>query len=208
MWGKSHYFPSYLIIERSEAFNPVTLRGGLGLHRGAPQRNFLLDRRTGTIMIFIGPPPFSPVEDRGPVDFPMSDRCPFNSGISCKKIAVWGIHYQWLWPNCSPDLNLTPLAAFLRFLPSAARVRSDLSQFSWGRSEPKVVRWQIKDQSCFSYPEMMFQINLCYFLCWLVSLLLSWVQWNYSIGGKCCANVRLLQNTFTLSPMMHLSSQW
>ena len=65
----------------------------------------------------------------------------------------------------SPDLNLTPLAAFLRFLPSAARVRSDLSQFSWGRSEPKVVRWQIKDQSCFSYPEMMFQINLCYFLC-------------------------------------------
>ena len=108
----------------------------------------------------------------------------------------------------SPDLNLTPLAAFLRFLPSAARVRSDLSQFSWGRSEPKVVRWQIKDQSCFSYPEMMFQINLCYFLCWLVSLLLSWVQWNYSIGGKCCANVRLLQNTFTLSPMMHLSSQW
>ena len=105
----------------------------------------------------------------------------------------------------SPDLNLTPLAAFLRFLPSAARVRSDLSQFSWGRSEPKVVRWQIKDQSCFSYPEMMFQIDLCYFLCWLVSLLLSWVQWNYSIGGKCCANVRLLQNTFTL---MHLSSQW
>ena len=96
----------------------------------------------------------------------------------------------------SPDLNLTPLAAFLRFLPSAARVRSDLSQFSWGRSEPKVVRWQIKDQYCFSYPEMMFQINLCYFLCWLVSLLLSWVQWNYSIGGKCCANVRLLQNTF------------
>ena len=27
LWGKSHYFPSYLIIERSEAFNPVTLRG-------------------------------------------------------------------------------------------------------------------------------------------------------------------------------------
>ena len=78
--------------------------------------------------------------------------------------------------------------------------RSDLSQFSWGRSEPKVVRWQIKDQSCFSYPEMMFQINLCYFLCWLVSLLLSWVQCNYSIGGKYCANVRLLQNTFTSSP--------
>ena len=112
------------------------------------------------------------------------------------------------YQNSSPDLNLTPLAAFLRFLPSAARVRSDLSQFSWGRSKPKVVRWQIKDQSCFSYPEMMFQINLCYFLCWLVSLLLSWVQWNYSIGGKYCTNVRLLQNTFTLSPMMHLSSQW
>ena len=54
--------------------------------------------------------------------------------------------------------------------------RCYLSQFTWGRSEPKVVRWQIKDQSCFSYPEMMFQINLCYFLCWLVSLLLSWAS--------------------------------
>ena len=27
LWGKSQYFSSYLIIERSEAFNPVTLRG-------------------------------------------------------------------------------------------------------------------------------------------------------------------------------------
>ena len=27
LWGHSQYFPSYLIIERSEAFNPVTLRG-------------------------------------------------------------------------------------------------------------------------------------------------------------------------------------
>ena len=30
LWGKSRYFPCYLIIERSEAFNPVTLPGGGG----------------------------------------------------------------------------------------------------------------------------------------------------------------------------------
>ena len=30
LWGKSQYFSSYLIIERSEAFNPVTTRGGSG----------------------------------------------------------------------------------------------------------------------------------------------------------------------------------
>ena len=30
LWGKSYYFSSYLIIERSEAFNPVTLRGEPG----------------------------------------------------------------------------------------------------------------------------------------------------------------------------------
>ena len=36
---------------------------------------FLPDRRTGTIMVFIGPPLFSLVEDRGPVDFPMSVSC-------------------------------------------------------------------------------------------------------------------------------------
>ena len=27
LWGKSQYFSSYLIIERSEALNPVTLQG-------------------------------------------------------------------------------------------------------------------------------------------------------------------------------------
>ena len=35
--------------------------------------NFLQDRRTGTIRVFVGLPLFSPVEDRGPVDFLMSD---------------------------------------------------------------------------------------------------------------------------------------
>ena len=39
---------------------------------GLPTGFFLRDRRTGTRMFFIGPPLFSPVEDRGPVDFPMS----------------------------------------------------------------------------------------------------------------------------------------
>ena len=39
---------------------------------GLPTRFFLPDRRTSTIKVFIGPPLFSPVEDRGPVDFPMS----------------------------------------------------------------------------------------------------------------------------------------
>ena len=34
---------------------------------------FLPNRRTGTIIIFIGPPLFSPGEDRGLVNFPMSD---------------------------------------------------------------------------------------------------------------------------------------
>ena len=38
-----------------------------GLHTG-----FLLDRRTGTIRVFISPPLFSPVKDRGLMDFPMS----------------------------------------------------------------------------------------------------------------------------------------
>ena len=39
-----------------------------GLHTGF----FLTDRRTCTIRVFIGPPLFLPVEDPGPVDFPMS----------------------------------------------------------------------------------------------------------------------------------------
>ena len=42
------------------------------LIEGLPTGIFLTDRRTGTIRVFIGPPLFSPVEDRGPVDFPMS----------------------------------------------------------------------------------------------------------------------------------------
>ena len=37
LWGKSQYFPSYLIIERSEAFNPVTLRGEPGTNSEAEQ---------------------------------------------------------------------------------------------------------------------------------------------------------------------------
>ena len=41
---------------------------------GLPTGFFLPDSRTGTIRVFIGPPLFSPVEDRGPVDFPMSAR--------------------------------------------------------------------------------------------------------------------------------------
>ena len=41
-------------------------------HRGAPHRNFLPDRRTSTIRVFMGPPLFSLVEEWGPVDFPMS----------------------------------------------------------------------------------------------------------------------------------------
>ena len=39
---------------------------------GLPTRFFLPDRRTGTAMVFNSPPLFSPVEDRGPVNFPMS----------------------------------------------------------------------------------------------------------------------------------------
>ena len=39
---------------------------------GLPTGNFLPDRRTGAMRVFISPPLFSPVEDRGPVDFPMS----------------------------------------------------------------------------------------------------------------------------------------
>ena len=39
---------------------------------GSLQQFFVPDRRTSTIRVFIGPPLFSPVEDRGPVDFPMS----------------------------------------------------------------------------------------------------------------------------------------
>ena len=43
--------------------------------RGASYRNFfLLDRRTATISVFIGPPLFLPVEDQEMVDFPMSDQ--------------------------------------------------------------------------------------------------------------------------------------
>ena len=42
------------------------------LIEGLPTGIFLTDRRTGTIRVFFGPPLFSPVEDRGPVDFPMS----------------------------------------------------------------------------------------------------------------------------------------
>ena len=30
LWGKNKYFSSYLIIERSDAFKPVTLRGEPG----------------------------------------------------------------------------------------------------------------------------------------------------------------------------------
>ena len=41
-------------------------------HRGAPYRNFLPDMRTGTTRVFMGPPLFLLVEDRGLVDFPMS----------------------------------------------------------------------------------------------------------------------------------------
>ena len=41
-------------------------------HTGTPHSIFLPDRRTSTIRVFIGPPLFSPVEDRGPVDFLMS----------------------------------------------------------------------------------------------------------------------------------------
>ena len=40
---------------------------------GLPTRFFLPDRRTGTAMVFNSPPLFSPVEDRGPVNFPMSE---------------------------------------------------------------------------------------------------------------------------------------
>ena len=39
---------------------------------GLPKGFFLPDRRTSTITVSIGPPLFSPVKDRGPVDFPMS----------------------------------------------------------------------------------------------------------------------------------------
>ena len=39
---------------------------------GIPTGIFLPDRRTSTIRVFMGPPLFSLVEDRGPVDFPMS----------------------------------------------------------------------------------------------------------------------------------------
>ena len=39
---------------------------------GLPTAIFLPNRRTGTLRVFIGPPLFSPVEDRGPVDFLMS----------------------------------------------------------------------------------------------------------------------------------------
>ena len=42
------------------------------LFREAPYRIFFPDRRTGAIRVFTGPPPFSLVEDRGLVDFPMS----------------------------------------------------------------------------------------------------------------------------------------
>ena len=44
---------------------------------------------------------------------------PTEGTLSSGKCFLWG------WGICSPDLNLTPLAAFLRFLPSAARVRSN-----------------------------------------------------------------------------------
>ena len=46
---------------------------------GLPTEFFLPDRRTVTTMVCMGPPLFSPVEDRGQVDFPMSERCPISN---------------------------------------------------------------------------------------------------------------------------------
>ena len=50
------------------------------LLRGSPYMNFLLDRRADTIRVFIGHPLFPLVEDRGPVEFPMSGHGALSSG--------------------------------------------------------------------------------------------------------------------------------
>ena len=71
---------------------------------GLPTGYFLPDR-TSTTTVFIGPPLFSPLEDRGPVDFPMSvvDVTSAQMVIHCfvyylcrkQHIIVWHNFYRW-----------------------------------------------------------------------------------------------------------------
>ena len=62
------------------------------------------------------------------VKFSFPIRESVKNSIFNHKIVICALYMSYCQPcsirYISPDLNLTPLAAFLRFLPSAARLRS------------------------------------------------------------------------------------
>ena len=110
--------------------------------------NFSQDRRTGTIRVFIGPPLFSPVEDRGPVDFLMSAGGGCELATITRCCVTWGKFNELLpiFPSRSFPItsrggvyNLCVRSAMLHASETWAPTLSDLHQLK--RNDQAMICW-------------------------------------------------------------------